>query len=160
MIDKCVIIGGATPEHGPSFDDAVHYPYTTRARFVGCALVWQPVQQDEAGFALGDRTAMARQFYLTPIIPGKVYVVLSRKSGLYKIGFTSQTLKKRVQKIVRDDELAGPQLVDILTIPTKYPYHLEQALHRRFADRRVVREWFALEDGDLDYLFRAYPPKD
>jgi hypothetical protein len=49
---KSAIIEGPHQSIARHFDVAIHIPYTTRARFVGCALVWQPVQLDKAGFVL------------------------------------------------------------------------------------------------------------
>lgn len=53
MLDMCGIIEVRHQSTARHFDVAVDTPYTTQARFGGCALVSQPVQLVEAGFVLG-----------------------------------------------------------------------------------------------------------
>lgn len=52
MLDAHGIIEEPHQSTTRHFDVAVHTLYTTQARFVGCALVWQPVRLDKAGFVL------------------------------------------------------------------------------------------------------------
>lgn len=78
---------------------------------------------------------------------GVIYVV--KRGRAYKIGFTRHSLKRRVRA-------CGGVLM--LTIPTKQqPSALETVLHQRFASKRTTgpgfkREWFLLEDSDLEWL--------
>lgn len=74
-----------------------------------------------------------------------------RRAGCYKIGFSWQSVDRRV----RD---AKGELV--LVIPARYPSVLENVLHRRYAAQRVSvvdgcpvgREWFVLDESDLTWL--------
>lgn len=52
MLDMCAIIEAPHQSTTRHVDVAVHTLYTAQARFVGCALVWQPVRLDKAGFVL------------------------------------------------------------------------------------------------------------
>ncbi len=78
---------------------------------------------------------------------GDVYVV--ERDGIYKIGFSRAQVRRRVRDI-------GGNLV--LTIPAgDQPASLERAIHLKFTDKRTngplfKREWFALDDDDLDWL--------
>jgi hypothetical protein len=82
---------------------------------------------------------------------GTIYVV--KRGDAYKIGFTRGRLARRV----RD---SGGKLV--LTITTgQRPSQLEYTLNRRFFAKRLSnyadndggkREWFALDDEDIEWL--------
>lgn len=78
---------------------------------------------------------------------GLIYVV--KRGEAYKIGFTRHCLQRRVRAC--DGVL-------VLTIPTgQRPAQLEALLHQRFKDKRTKgpgfkREWFALDNSDLDWL--------
>lgn len=82
---------------------------------------------------------------------GIIYV--TQEGPAYKIGFSRKRLRRRVRE-------SGGQLV--LTIQTgQRPAQLEYLIANRFADKRLVgyktnhggkREWFALDEADLDWL--------
>ena len=82
---------------------------------------------------------------------GYVYVV--QRGGMFKLGFSRQNVARRV----RDAD--G---VLVLTIKTgQRPAQLEYLINKRFASKRLPpqgtlpgdkREWFALDDADLDWL--------
>lgn len=74
--------------------------------------------------------------------PGYVYIVLG-KDGLYKIGRTFN-LDKRRQELIRDYDA-----VLVHSIKCKRPIQAELDLHRRFANKRIRGEWFALVDQDI-----------
>lgn len=80
--------------------------------------------------------------------PG-VYVL--RCNDLYKIGW-SDNVPTRVAYLMA--ALPFPA-THVLTIPTEDPLTLEQAMHARFADKRVRGEWFALDMFDVDELFEV-----
>lgn len=88
---------------------------------------------------------------------GTVYIIWSWNTKLYKIGHAIDS-KKRIKRVQQEDKTVGRVTV-IHTIEANYASQLERHLHERFRARRIRGEWFALEDADLDYLFRTYPPK-
>lgn len=76
---------------------------------------------------------------------GFVYFVKDNSNQI-KIGFTKRDIKKRIK------ELNSPNLIPILMYETKYPTQLEKALHFRFKQYNIEREWFNLEHYHIDEL--------
>ena len=76
---------------------------------------------------------------------GFVYFIKDNSNQI-KIGFTKRDIKKRIK------ELNSPNLIPILMYETKYPTQLEKALHFRFKQHNIEREWFNLEDYHIDEL--------
>lgn len=79
----------------------------------------------------------------------QTYVYLFRSSdGLYKIGY-STNLRSRLSSI----RCASPYNVEMVcSIPSGKAMKLESELHSKFETKRVRREWFALDDKDVDYI--------
>ena len=79
--------------------------------------------------------------------PGYIYLVAS-SNGTYNIGRTAAP-DKRMQlfrvKLPFDVELE-------CVIKTSDMLGLERELHKRFADKRVNGEWFALSPEDVEYI--------
>jgi hypothetical protein len=63
-----------------------------------------------------------------------------------KIGYTKRKVEKRIK------ELNSPNLITILEFETKYPTQLEKALHFRFKQHNIEREWFCLDDFKVEEL--------
>jgi hypothetical protein len=76
---------------------------------------------------------------------GFVYFVKDNANQI-KIGFTKRDIKKRIK------ELNSPNLIPILIYETKYPTQLEKALHFRFKQYNIEREWFNIEHFSIDEL--------
>ena len=76
---------------------------------------------------------------------GFVYFVKDNANQV-KIGFTKRNIKKRIK------ELNSPNLIPILMYETKYPTQLEKALHFRFKQYNIEREWFNIEHFSIDEL--------
>lgn len=76
---------------------------------------------------------------------GFVYFVKDNSNQI-KIGFTKRDIKKRIK------ELNSPNLIPILMYETKYPTQLEKALHFRFKQYNIEREWFNIEHFSIDEL--------
>lgn len=76
---------------------------------------------------------------------GFVYFVKDNSNQI-KIGFTKRDIKKRIK------ELNSPNLIPILLYETKYPTQLEKALHFRFKQFNIEREWFNIEHFSIDEL--------
>ena len=101
---------------------------------------------------LSELSAMNR----LPILPKSTdsgYVYVLKRGNAYKIGFSRRSVVRRA----RDNKA---ELV--LTIPTgQRPSVLEHLLNAKFASKRLSaqgnkpgdkREWFALDESDLDWL--------
>jgi hypothetical protein len=78
------------------------------------------------------------------------YVYVAKRGNAYKIGFSRTSVARRVH---------DAEGVLVLTIQTgQRPSQLEYAINRRFAAKRLPdtelwgREWFALDESDLDWL--------
>ena len=76
---------------------------------------------------------------------GFVYFVKDN-SDQVKIGYTKRDVQKRVK------ELNSPNLSIILEFESKYPTKLEKALHFRFKQYNIEREWFNLTDFSIEEL--------
>jgi hypothetical protein len=75
-----------------------------------------------------------------------VYLMESRKSGLWKIG-TSSNVKKRRRKL----ELSQGSLIDILKV-LPGSYGLEKMIQDKFSEFNVLGEWFEPRDEILDFF--------
>jgi len=76
---------------------------------------------------------------------GFVYFIKDNANQV-KIGFTKRNIKKRIK------ELNSPNLIPILMYETKYPTQLEKALHFRFKQYNIEREWFNIQHFSIDEL--------
>ena len=76
---------------------------------------------------------------------GFVYFIKDN-SNQVKIGYTKRNTRKRLK------ELNSPNLSIIFEYETKYPPQLEKALHFRFKNYNIEREWFNLNDFTLDEM--------
>ena len=76
---------------------------------------------------------------------GFVYFIKDN-SDQVKIGYTKRNVKDRIK------ELNSPNLITILEFETKYPTQLEKALHFRFKQHNIEREWFCLDDFKVEEL--------
>ena len=103
----------------------------------------------EYGFAISCNLELRKR--IKPEIPkpklGAVYL-LRAENGYYKIGQSSQP-HKRIASIKGSMPL-GMSLVHL--VETKRYTELEKELHKRFAEKRVNGEWFALEPKDIAYI--------
>jgi predicted GIY-YIG superfamily endonuclease len=76
---------------------------------------------------------------------GFIYFIKDN-SNQVKIGYTKRNVEKRVK------ELNSPNLSIILEFESKYPTKLEKALHFRFKQYNIEREWFNLTDFSIEEL--------
>lgn len=76
--------------------------------------------------------------------PGYVYVVKCSATGMFKIGLSSK-IEARIGTIKNANPFAE--------LHKKYwvgdMSYVESMLHKRFADKRVNREWFTLDENDI-----------
>ncbi|MGS3834526.1 GIY-YIG nuclease family protein, partial [Escherichia coli] len=78
--------------------------------------------------------------------PPQVYVLSSKKTGLTKIGYSSN-IPQRIKSLGN----SGP---DCLKLECLIPggRETENMLHRKFAAKRKHGEWFALSKDDIEGL--------
>jgi hypothetical protein len=76
---------------------------------------------------------------------GFVYFIKDN-SDQVKIGYTKRNVKDRIK------ELNSPNLIPILEFESKYPTQLEKALHFRFKQYNIEREWFKLDDFEIEEI--------
>lgn len=79
--------------------------------------------------------------------PGYVYLLKS-SSGFYKIGRAQNpTNRLKTFTVKMPFEVEYEHL-----LKTNNPKDLEQFFHKRFADKRVNGEWFALTPSDIEFI--------
>lgn len=93
---------------------------------------------------------MSARLPALPVSTDKGHVYVVKRGDTYKIGFSRASVDRRVRDA--EGEL-------VLTLPTgQHPSQLEHAIHHRFRSKRLVdvelhgREWFLLDDTDLEWL--------
>ena len=78
---------------------------------------------------------------------GFVYILGdSDKEGYYKIGATRGSLEKRIKHLQTGN---SGQLFLINSHKTKHPFMIENMLHKRIAEKRVLNEWYLLSDDEV-----------
>lgn len=88
-----------------------------------------------------------RKLYTLPRKRDFVYLVLNRRNGYYKIGFThGWSVRKRSRTLQADD----PD--NILIASKELPRVIEKRLHHKFRDRRLGGEWFDLTSRQVAYI--------
>lgn len=89
--------------------------------------------------------------YKKPEINGYIYLIKSKSSGLFKIGKTKDIIS-RVSQIKTSDPSC--EIVYVHSEISNYNKK-EKEIHRLFSCKRVVREWFNLDDNDI-LTFKKY----
>lgn len=80
----------------------------------------------------------------------KTYVLIDRISGFYKIGKTSD-VRKRVQIL----SCGNPNIELLLVIDSD----VESELHKKFNQKLVKGEWYALSHRDINFIRRKWCEK-
>lgn len=79
---------------------------------------------------------------------GVVYLLEQIGSQLYKIGFTTEDVERRVTSL----QTGNGQRLKVVGSFACSGRSTEQSLHRRFAERRQLGEWFALTPVDVQNI--------
>lgn len=79
-----------------------------------------------------------------------VYIIRA-SNGYYKIGISVDP-NHRLKELRRQAATWAISLEMVHTIASNNAYGLEQSLHKRFAERRVIGEWFLLTAQDIEWL--------
>lgn len=77
-----------------------------------------------------------------------VYLICAElgEEKLYKIGFTKREVYKRVKEL-RTGNPADFKIINVFS--SIWGTKIESALHRRFAFKKINREWFNLSEEDV-----------
>lgn len=78
---------------------------------------------------------------------GWVYLLGDReKEGVYKIGVTRGDVQKRIKKLQTGN---SGEIFLINTYETQHPFILENMLHNKYGDKKVLNEWFELTEDEI-----------
>src|SRR5688572_21843324 len=76
------------------------------------------------------------------------YVYVLKCGEFYKIGFSKKPYR-RARKL----RTASPYPIEVVyTLKTPHYKMVERTLHRHFDSKRIDREWFMVENEDLEYV--------
>lgn len=83
-----------------------------------------------------------------PQRPGFIYLAHAQSTNWYKIGL-SRNPQKRIKQI---NEISPVNVTLVCCFAVPRMGDAENALHNRFAHKRVKSEWFELEPADIEYI--------
>ncbi len=87
---------------------------------------------------------------MTPDLCNKGYVYFIGAYGKVKIGRT-----KRLNRRIAELQTGCPTKMELLySIKTDQPSQLEASLHKLFASKRSIGEWFDIQPDDVQYVAR------
>jgi len=96
--------------------------------------------------------------------PACVYILekqVDEDDSDYKIGMTGQPIDLRVAAIRRSENDPNIRLVHSIQCSNiEEAYELEQTLHNYFDDYLIYREWFVLDEQELNWLSQIRTPQD
>jgi hypothetical protein len=81
------------------------------------------------------------------VIDRKTYIIKDSNTGLYKIGFSNDPLKR--EKTLQSEK----PLIKIIKV---FDYNIEKILHNEYKDFRVRGEWFDLNNIQINYICTHY----
>lgn len=75
-----------------------------------------------------------------------VYLICDAANGYFKIGVTRGSIARRMKKL----QTGNPtELFLTKCFKTETPFYLEKSLHLHFQSKKVLNEWFALDNDDI-----------
>ena len=78
---------------------------------------------------------------------GSVYLLADwEKEGAFKIGVTRGSIEKRIKKLQTGN---SGEIYVITHFECPHPFLLEKMLHTKFAGKKIMNEWFALDIEDI-----------
>jgi hypothetical protein len=76
----------------------------------------------------------------------KVYLLANEEWTQFKIGVTKNVTNKRKSDLQTGN---GSEIIIVNTFETRFSNKVEKWLHRKYNSKRLVGEWFALNDNDI-----------
>ena len=70
-------------------------------------------------------------------------------NGVYKIGITTTTVTRRVKSLQTGNAY---KITRYWSKKCSNYVQMEKYFHRKFAKKRLLGEWFALDDNDLEFI--------
>lgn len=78
---------------------------------------------------------------------GYVYLLGdSGKENLFKIGVTKGTIEARIKKLQTGN---SGEIYICNYFQTEYPFFIEKQLHFKYHNKKVLNEWFELNNDDI-----------
>ena len=74
-------------------------------------------------------------------------IIIDTDNPLYKIGVTKQSKNKRLKQLSTGN---SKDLKLVNEFKSEFAYKLESVLHRQFKDKKVNKEWYALDKIDVE----------
>ena len=81
---------------------------------------------------------------------GYVYLICDPANDRFKIGVTRKFDSNRVKKLQTGN---STELFVRYMYETKWPFRLEKFLHNKYANKRILNEWFAPDIHDVNEFF-------
>lgn len=78
---------------------------------------------------------------------GYIYLICDPVADTYKIGRTNNDVQKRLKQLQTG---CSSELFVKDFFETEYPVQLEGFLHRKYANKRQLNEWFKLDSFDIE----------
>lgn len=83
---------------------------------------------------------------------GYVYLIGQRDDlTKYKIGVTKGRIEKRMKKLQTGN---AEELYVAKFFETDAPFIIETLLHKKYAHKKILNEWFILDDEDVKDFYR------
>lgn len=77
---------------------------------------------------------------------GKVYLIADEEWVQFKIGISTRPLEKRLKSLKTGN---GSEITPIKIFETIHYKKVEKWMHNKYHSKRLVGEWFALNDDDI-----------
>ncbi len=77
---------------------------------------------------------------------GKVYLIANEEWTQFKIGISTKELDKRINSLKTGN---GSEISLVKSFDTKHHRKVEKWMHNKHNSKRLVGEWFALNDDDI-----------
>lgn len=76
-----------------------------------------------------------------------VYLICdASKDKVYKIGVTKGKIENRIKKLQTG---SSGEIFLCRYYETEYPFFIEKQLHRKYQHKKIMNEWFELNDSDV-----------
>jgi hypothetical protein len=75
-----------------------------------------------------------------------IYLLKDCEKNHYKIGITKNNIQKRINQLQTGN---SGQIILINNFQTFYPRRLENMLHTKFQHKKILNEWFELDEEDV-----------
>jgi hypothetical protein len=85
-------------------------------------------------------------FTLCLLCMGKIYLLANDEWTQFKIGITKKSTSERIKNLQTGN---GSKITIVKEYDTEHARKIESWLHGRYNSKRLVGEWFSLDDDDI-----------